>query len=260
MSEAMVLAERNGAVLVLTLNRPERLNAAPPALFEQLAAYLDNLGDARAVLITGGERAFCSGADLAGKMMAPGSAGDNAYAALTGTYNPTMEKLADLPVPIVSAVNGPAAGIGCSLALAADFCVMGESAYLLQAFVNIGLVPDGGSSWMLPRLAGKARATEMMLLGERIHGPKAESWGLVYKCLPDAVVQDEALALAQRLAEGPSMALGLMRRGIMASLQSDYAEGLAREAADQREAGNSADAAEGTIAFIQKRKAEFKGQ
>jgi 2-(1,2-epoxy-1,2-dihydrophenyl)acetyl-CoA isomerase len=241
MADDLILAHRDGAVLVLTLNRPERLNAAAPEMFDELSAKLETLGDARAVLITGGTRAFCSGADLSGGMMSSG-------------------KLAKLPVPIVTAVNGPAAGIGCSLALAGDFCVMGESAYLLQAFVNIGLVPDGGASWMLPRLVGKARATEMMLLGERIHGPKAESWGLVYKCLPDAVVQEEALALAQRLAAGPSLAIGLMRQGILASLESDYTAALAREADDQRRAGNSADAAEGTLAFLAKRKAEFKGQ
>jgi 2-(1,2-epoxy-1,2-dihydrophenyl)acetyl-CoA isomerase len=260
MADDLILAHRDGAVLVLTLNRPERLNAAAPEMFDELSAKLETLGDARAVLITGGTRAFCSGADLSGRMMSSGMPGDNAFERLTSSYNPGMLKLAKLPVPIVTAVNGPAAGIGCSLALAGDFCVMGESAYLLQAFVNIGLVPDGGASWMLPRLVGKARATEMMLLGERIHGPKAESWGLVYKCLPDAVVQEEALALAQRLAAGPSLAIGLMRQGILASLESDYTAALAREADDQRRAGNSADAAEGTLAFLAKRKAEFKGQ
>lgn len=259
MADEMILARREGAVLVLTLNRPERLNAAPPELFEELVAKLGALGDARAVLITGGTRAFCSGADLSGRMMNSGQPGDNARARLLSSYNPGMQALAALPVPVVTAVNGPAAGIGCSLALAGDFCVMGESAYLLQAFVNIGLVPDGGASWTLPRLIGKARATEMMMLGERIHGPKAESWGLVYKCLPDGEVQEAALALAQRLANGPSIALGLMRQGIMASLQSDYPGALAREAEDQRVAGNSADAAEGTVAFMTKRKAEFKG-
>ena len=260
MADDMILAHREGAVLVLTLNRPDRLNAAPPEMFDEMSARLDALGDARAVLITGGTRAFCSGADLSGGMMVSGMPGDNAHEGLNSSYNPGMLKLARLPVPIVSAVNGPAAGIGCSLALAADFCLMGESAYLLQAFVNIGLVPDGGASWMLPRLIGKARATEMMLLGERIHGPKAESWGLIHKCLPDDEVQDAALALAQRLAGGPSLAIGLMRQGILASLESDYAAALVREANDQRRAGNSADAAEGTMAFLAKRKAEFKGQ
>ncbi len=250
---------RDGDVLVLTLNRPERLNAAPPELFAELSAALEARGDARAVLITGDARAFCAGADLSGGMLAGGNVGDNAHAALTNGYNPLMQRLARLPVPVVSAVNGPAAGIGCSLALAADFCVMGERAYLLQAFVNIGLVPDGGATWMLARLVGRVRATQMMLLGERIYGPQALDWGLVYACVADDAVYDTALALAGRLAAGPTLALGLMRAGIMAALDSDFARALAREADDQRRASASHDAAEGSIAFLQKRKPNFTG-
>lgn len=260
MSYDMIRAERNGDVLVLTLNRPERLNAAPPAMFVEIGHALDNLGAARAVLITGEGRAFCSGADLSGRDSGgevPG--GERARNSLTDHYNPTMLKIAHAPVPIVSAVKGPAAGIGCSLALAADFCVCGEGGYFLQAFVNIGLVPDGGASWMLSRLVGKARATEMMLLGERIYGPKAADWGLIYKCVPDVVLMEEALALAHRLAAGPTLALGLMRQGIAHALELDYATALAHEAERQAKAGASADAMEGAISFLQKRKAVFKG-
>jgi 2-(1,2-epoxy-1,2-dihydrophenyl)acetyl-CoA isomerase len=251
---------RSGDVLTITLNRPERLNAAPPAMFDEIGDALDALDGARAVLITGEGRAFCSGADLAGRGESAASGGQNAYRALTRSYNPTMMKIARLDVPVATAVNGPAAGVGCSLALASDFTIAGESAYFLQAFVNIGLVPDGGASWMLARLVGKARATEMMLLGERIPAAKAEAWGLIYKCVPDAELMDQANALGTRLAAGPTRALGLMRQGLAAALESDYAKALTMEAENQRIAGDSEDAREGGMAFLQKRKAEFRGR
>lgn len=247
---------REGDVLIITLNRPERLNAAPPKMFDEIGAVIDALDGARAVLIHGEGRAFCSGADLAAR----GESSGGPYEALTQSYNPTMVKLSRLPVPIVTAVSGPAAGIGCSLALAADFCIAGENAYFLQAFVNIGLVPDGGASWMLARLIGKARATEMMLLGERVHGPKAADWGLIYKSVADDAVLDEAKALAARLAAGPTLALGLMRQGLAEALDGDYAAALQREAENQREAGKSADAMEGGMSFLAKRKPVFQGR
>lgn len=251
----MIRTARDGDVLVITLNRPDRLNAAPPQMFEEIGAALDRLDGARAVLIHGEGRAFCSGADLAVR----GQRAGGPYEALTQSYNPAMLKLARLAVPVVSAVNGPAAGIGCSLALAADFCLADESAYFLQAFVNIGLVPDGGASWMLARLVGKARATEMMLLGERIHAPKAADWGLIYRYVPDGRLMSEARALAHRLAAGPTVALGLMRAGLAEALDGSYAAALDREANNQRIAGVTADAVEGATAFMQKRRPVFRG-
>lgn len=245
-------------IATITLDRPERLNAAPPLMFDEIGDALDRLEGARCVLITGEGRAFCSGADLAGRESAT-SGGQNAYRALTRSYNPAMVKLARLGVPVVTAVNGPAAGIGCSLALAGDFAMAGKSAYFLQAFVNIGLVPDGGASWMLARLVGKARAAEMMLLGERIGAEKAAEWGLIYKWCEDDCLMDEARALAVRLAAGPTLAIGLMRQGLAMALESDYATALTLEAERQRTAGDSADAREGAMAFLQKRKAAFKG-
>ena len=247
-------------IATITLNRPERLNAMPPQMAEEIGAALDQLDGARVVLITGEGRAFCSGADLSARRAGGSvSGGQGAYAALTKSYNPLMLKLAKLNVPVITAVNGPAAGIGCSLALASDFAIAGKSAYFLQAFVNIGLVPDGGASWMLARIVGKARATEMMLLGEKISGEKAADWGLVYKCVEDTELMTEAQALAVRLANGPTMALGIMRQNLAAALDADYATALVREAEGQQVAGDSADAREGAIAFLQKRKAEFKG-
>lgn len=255
-----ILTARDGDVFVITLNRPDRLNAMPPLMADEINAALDQLDGARAVLITGAGRAFCSGADLQGRGDASIAGGSAPYAALTQQYNPLMMKLARLPVPVVTAVNGPAAGIGCSLALAGDFAVAGKSAYFLQAFVNIGLVPDGGASWMLPRLIGKARATEMMLLGEKISGEKAESWGLIHKCVEDSMLLEEAMALAKRLAGGPTLALGIMRQNIAAALEADYASALVREAEGQRIAGTSVDAMEGAMSFLQKRKAAFQGK
>lgn len=255
MTYETIRTARDGDVLTITLNRPERLNAAPPRMFDEIGSAIATLDGARAVLIHGEGRAFCSGADLQGR----GDGISGPYEALTEHYNPVMIALSRLPVPIISAVTGPAAGIGCSLALAADFCIAGETAYFLQAFVNIGLVPDGGASWMLARLIGKARATEMMLLGERVHGPKAAEWGLIYKSVADDAVLDEARALAHRLASGPTMALGLMRQGLAEALDGDYATALHREAESQRKAGSSADAMEGAASFLTKRKPVFRG-
>jgi 2-(1,2-epoxy-1,2-dihydrophenyl)acetyl-CoA isomerase len=261
MTYETIRVEIESQIATITLNRPERLNAMAPVMAEEISRALDSLNDARAVLITGEGRAFCSGADLAGRGEGgPATRGDTAFASLTNSYNPLMLKLAKLPVPVITAVNGPAAGIGCSLALASDFAIAGQSAYFLQAFVNIGLVPDGGASWMLARLVGKARATEMMLLGEKISAEKAADWGLIYKCVADVELLPQARALALRLAKGPSLALGIMRQNLADALEIDYAAALSREAEGQRIAGDTADAREGALSFLQKRKAEFTGQ
>ena len=254
-----ILSERRGDVAVLTLNRPDRLNAAPPALFDELRAALGALDGARAVLITGAGRAFCSGADVGGGALNAADPPQATYAALTEHYNPTLLAIAGLGVPVVSAVRGPAAGIGCSLALAADFCVASETAYFLQAFVNIGLVPDGGASWMLPRLIGRTRALEMMMLGERVGAAKALEWGMVHKVVADDALDVEALALTERLAAGPTVALGLMRQGVAYALEADYAAAMTREAESQRAARGTADSTEGGLSFLQKRRPAFKG-
>jgi 2-(1,2-epoxy-1,2-dihydrophenyl)acetyl-CoA isomerase len=259
--ETIRLAQ-TGQVAVITLNRPQRLNAAPPQMFAELLAALQQLPamGARALLITGEGRAFCSGADLqGGTLSAPTSRGAGAYQALTQTYSPTMLALSRLAIPVVCAVNGVAAGIGCSLALAADFTLAARSAYFLEAFVNIGLVPDGGATWMLARQIGKARATEMMMLGERIPAEQAAHWGLIYRAVDDADLMAQAMALAERLANGPTRALGLMRQGLARAMEQTYAEALATEATHQMLAGDSADASEGGMAFLERRKAVFQG-
>ncbi len=257
----MIRVERDGPLLVITLNRPERLNAAPPQMFEEIraAAMLAADDGARAVLITGEGRAFCSGADLANNASMAGPMSDHILKALNEGYNPVMMALAALPIPIVTAVNGAAAGIGCSLALAGDFTIAAKSAYFLQAFVNIGLVPDGGSTWMLPRLVGVARAMEMVMLGERIPATTAAEWGLIYKAVEDDALPAEARALAMRLANGPTLALGAMRKLMREGLDSSYPTALAAEAEAQSKVCMTADSIEGTAAFLTKRPANFTG-
>ncbi len=249
-------------VATITLNRPDRLNSMPPAMADDIRAALDHLPGlgARALLITGEGRGFCSGADLGGDRSASAvGGGANSRKALRNHYNPMLLALANLDIPVVTAVNGPAAGVGCSFALSGDFTLAGKSAYFLQAFVNIGLVPDGGSSWLLPRLIGVPRALQMMMLGEKIGAEQAADWGLVYKVVEDDALMDEATALAQRLAAGPTVALGTMRKILRAGLSQGFAETLDAEAMGQFVAGNSADAVEGVMAFVEKRKAAFKG-
>ncbi len=260
MSYEHIIVESDGPVTTITLNRPDRLNACPPDMAVEIRDALTDIGETRCFVITGEGRAFCSGADLAARGDRPVTGGRGAYDSLGMSYNPLMIQMAECSVPIVCAVNGPAAGVGCSIALAGDFVIAGKSGYFLQAFVNIGLVPDGGASWMLPRMIGKARATEMMMLGEKIPGEKAADWGMIYKCVDDDALMDEAKALATRLANGPTLALGQMRANINFALQNNYPAALHQEAVGQRRAGDSADAMEGGAAFLMKRKAEFKGK
>ena len=260
MSYETIRAEREGPLLTITLNRPERLNAMPPKMADELGQAFYDLGDARAVLITGEGKGFCSGADLSarGEASALGGKGGS-HEALINHYNPAISQLIRANVPVICAVNGPAAGVGCSLALAADFTIAGRSAYFLQAFVNIGLVPDGGSTWLLARAIGRARATRMMMLGEKISGEQAEEWGLIYKCVDDADLMTEARALATKLANGPTVAYAQMKRNLATALDTNLQMVLLAEAEAQRLAGATADAMEGGMAFLQKRKAEFKG-
>lgn len=255
-----ITLETKDNVAIITLNNPDRLNACSLDMADEITAALDQLGDARALLIAGAGRAFCSGADLQAGASSGVSGGQASYAALMKHYNPLMLKLARLEIPVVTAVNGPAAGIGCSIALAGDFVVAGKSGYFLQAFVNIGLVPDGGASWMLTRLVGKARATEMMMFGEKLYGEKAAEWGLIHKCVEDSELAAESFAVALRLAKMPTVALGIMRKNLNDAMQCDFQTALQREAEGQRIAGDSQDARIGAIAFLQKKKPEFIGK
>jgi 2-(1,2-epoxy-1,2-dihydrophenyl)acetyl-CoA isomerase len=247
-------------IATITLNRPDRMNACSLDMAGEINDALSTMQGVRCLIITGAGRGFCSGADLSARGERSISGGEGSYIALTRHYNPLMMNLARLNLPIITAVNGAAAGVGCSIGLAGDFVIAGKSGYFLQAFVNIGLVPDGGASWMLPRMVGKARATEMMMLGEKISGEKAAEWGLIYKCVEDEALQAEARALATRLANGPTVAYATMRKNILTAMENSYAEALLAEAEGQRIAGSSADAAEGGRAFLEKRKPAFQGR
>lgn len=260
MSYEYIRVDTDGPLTTITLNKPERLNAMAPGMADEIGQVFYDLGDARAVLITGEGKGFCSGADLSarGDGSALGSKGGS-HQALSQHYNPAINQILRAEVPVICAVNGPAAGVGCSLALAADFTLAAQRAYFLQAFVNIGLIPDGGSTWLLTRAIGRARATRMMMLGEKISGQQAEEWGLVYKCVADDALMDEARALAEKLANGPTIAIKQMKRNIALALDGGVNDVLLAEAEGQRIAGASQDAMEGGMAFLQKRKAEFKG-
>jgi 2-(1,2-epoxy-1,2-dihydrophenyl)acetyl-CoA isomerase len=254
-----------GDVAVITLSDPATLNAASVEMAAELNEALKTAAigrDAkRAVVLTGEGRGFCSGANLTagpggGKLDGDGQ--PDAGAALETLYNPMITTIRDLPIPVVTAVNGPAAGIGCSIALMGDLILAAESAYFLQAFRRIGLVPDGGSTYILPRLIGKARAMEMMLLGEKIPAAQALAWGLVNRVVPDAELIPTALGLARELAAGP-YSLGLIRKAVWASLDADWAQQLSHERFAQRTAGKTEDFREGVAAFLQKRPTAFKG-
>lgn len=256
-----LIVENHGAVAVLKLNDPATLNAMGEDLSAELIDAFIRIqrGDiaCRAVVLTGAGRAFCSGANLQGH--AGGARSKDTGERLEKVINPFLKSLRELPQPIITAVNGPAAGIGCSLALMGDMIVCGESGYFLQAFRRIGLVPDGGSTWMLPRMIGKARAMEMMLLGEKVPSHIAEKWGLVNRVVADSVLMAETMELAQELAEGP-YSLGLTRKLIWDGLELDHDEALDAERWAQKDAGASADAAEGVAAFLAKRPAKFTGK
>lgn len=253
-----ILCHVENAVGTITLNRPDRLNALTPEMAGEIVDALHampGLG-ARAVMLNGAGKGFCSGTDLQMEGGLPEDLGE----LLEYHYNPMMEKIMASPLPLVAAVHGACAGIGCSLALACDIVLADRSAYFLQAFINIGLVPDGGATWMLPRLVGRARAVEMMMLGERISGEKAEDWGMIYRVVDNEALAAEAMSLAQRLANAPTFALGLLRAGVAEALESNFPQALAMERRHQRDAGRSADFAEGVQAFLAKRPAKFEGR
>jgi 2-(1,2-epoxy-1,2-dihydrophenyl)acetyl-CoA isomerase len=260
MSYTEISVEIADGVATITLNRPERLNACTATMADEIADALDHLEDARVVVITGAGRAFCAGADLQSKGEATGNAGDAIYESLSRHHNATLLKIARLNVPVITAVNGPAAGMGCSLGLCGDLVIASRSAFFVQAFVNVGLVPDGGATWLLPRLIGKARTMEMMLLGERISAEQAAEWGMIYKCVDAGEFVDETRKLALRLANGPTAAIAMIRKNIGTALETTHANALFMEAEAQRTAFMTLDASEGRQAFLEKRQPIFKGR
>lgn len=257
--EHIRLEQSPAAVATITIARPDRLNALSGQTLDELRSAVEESGrsGARCLLLTGEGRGFSSGADLGGD---GGGLPEDAGAALEKYYNPLVEAIFASPVPVVAAVNGPAAGAGCSLALAADIVIAARSAYFLQAFVNIGLIPDAGATWLLPRLVGRARAMEMMLLGERVPAEKALEWGLISRVVEDEALEAEAVALATRLAQGPTVALGLIRRLARDAEQLALGDALAAERVAQRQAGETRDFKGAVMAFLQKQQPRFEGR
>ena len=257
-----VILERRGGELRITLNRPDAMNAWNKQLgHELLAAVEEAAGDdaVRAVTITGAGRAFSSGADLKAGFDPTPEGHPDVETVLHEVYHPIITGLRRLPKPVLAAVNGPAVGIGASLALASDLIVARESAYFLLAFVNIGLVPDGGSSLLLPERVGLARATEMAMLGERIPAPAALEWGLINRVVPDDGFEQAIDDLAAKLATGPTKAYAGIKLQLNSWLFGRMAEQLDLEASLQQQSAASGDFLEGVQAFLEKRPAAFGG-
>ncbi len=263
MNYETILFELTNNAARLTLNRPDRLNSFNVQMHAEVAEALtavERNPDIRALLITGAGRGFCAGQDLSDRAVAPGGAGVDLGESLENRYNPLIRRLVALPKPVVCAVNGVAAGAGANIAFAADIVLAAKSARFIQSFANIGLVPDSGGTWMLPRLAGQPRAIALALTGEPLSAEKAEAWGLIWRTVDDAELQAEATKLVERLANGPTKGLGATKLAIRGSWSQTLDTQLDLERDLQRELGRSHDYKEGVAAFGEKRPPKFTGR
>jgi 2-(1,2-epoxy-1,2-dihydrophenyl)acetyl-CoA isomerase len=264
-AEPPVLTAREGAVAIITLNRPAALNSFTAAMHALLLPALDTAAadpSVRAVLITGAGRGFCAGQDLNDPgMVSAGEAdgqGADVGAVIERYYRPLATRIRSMPVPVLAAVNGVAAGAGANFALCCDLVVAARSASFIQAFSKIGLVPDCGGTWLLPRLVGRARALGLAMTGDRLPAEEAQRMGLIWQCVDDAALMDSALALATRLAAMPVHALAETRRALDSALAMDFGDAITLEADTQRALGRRHDFAEGVSAFLGKRVPKFK--
>lgn len=260
LSESTVLLAVSDGVATITLNRPDRLNAFNETMHSELTHALDRIEldrAIRAVLLTGAGRGFCSGQDLNDRAtVEQPDLGDT----IDRLYNPLVRRLKKLERPVIAAVNGVAAGAGANLALACDIVLAAKSAIFVQAFIKIGLIPDVGGSYALPRLVGQARAMGLAMLGEQISGEQAADWGLIWRAVNDDQLMDEAKGMARQLATQPTVALGLIKRAINASATNDLDQQLELERDLQRQAGKTEDFTEGVNAFLDRRPANFRGR
>ena len=262
MSYQNILFSIEAGVAKLTLNRPEKLNSFTAAMHVEVQDALARLradASARVLLITGAGRGFCAGQDLSDRAVEPGAEPVDLGSSVEQYYMPLVLALRALPMPVVCAVNGVAAGAGANLALACDIVLAARSASFVEVFCKLGLIPDTGGTWHLPRLVGHARAMGMALLGDKIDATTAEQWGLIWKCLPDAGLMDAANSMAEHLALAPTKGLAFTKRAIQASYANTLEQQLALEAGMMRELGASEDYREGVAAFMEKRCPHFKG-
>lgn len=258
----LIVARRDG-VLSITLDRPDVLNSFNGRMADELRSAIEGAADdasVRAVLLTGSGRAFCAGQDLAEVMPRPGEPMPDLGDVVKRQYNPIVRAIRVLEKPVVCAVNGVAAGAGANIAFACDLVVAADSATFIQSFAKIGLIPDSGGTFILPRIIGLQRAAALTMLGEKLEATRAKEWGLVYEVVPASVLADVSFDLARRLAAMPTRGLGLAKRGFNAAFANDLDSQLALEETLQREAGMTSDYAEGVRAFVEKRAPTFEGR
>jgi 2-(1,2-epoxy-1,2-dihydrophenyl)acetyl-CoA isomerase len=263
MAHSSIIAEATDGVHRITLNRPDRLNSFTDAMHTALREALWAVAadeTARALVLTGAGRGFCAGQDLADRAVAPGDAPPDLGASIERNYRPLVLALRNLPVPVIAAVNGVAAGAGANIALACDIVIAAESASFIQAFCKIGLIPDSGGTYWLPRLVGDARAMGLALLGDKLPARQAAEWGLIWRCVPDAELAGTVAQLAQHFATAPTLGLVRTRHALHASAHNALETQLDLERDIQRDLGRSADYREGVAAFMAKRAPNFRGR
>ncbi|MCF6689055.1 MULTISPECIES: 2-(1,2-epoxy-1,2-dihydrophenyl)acetyl-CoA isomerase PaaG [Raoultella] len=261
--EAFILSTVEQGVMTITLNRPDRLNSFNDLMHQQLAECLTQAerdDSVRCLLITGAGRGFCAGQDLNDRNVDPSGPAPDLGLSVERFYNPLVRRLAALPKPVIAAVNGVAAGAGATLALGCDMVLAARSASFVMAFSRLGLVPDCGGSWFLPRVAGRARAMGLALLGEKLSAEQAAQWGMIWQLVEDAELADTSLQLARHLAAQPTFGLGLIKQALLAAETNGLDAQLDLERDYQRMAGRSADYREGVSAFLAKRPPQFSGK
>jgi 2-(1,2-epoxy-1,2-dihydrophenyl)acetyl-CoA isomerase len=259
MADQTIILEQLGDVARITLNRPDRLNSFTAAMHAELRDALAQLGDARVVVLTGAGRGFCAGQDLNDRAVSPGEAVDLGET-VQRDWNPLVRTLTSLPQPVIARVNGVAAGAGANIALACDIVIAGKSAKFIQSFSAIGLIPDSGGTWALPRLVGQARALGLALTGEPLPAEKAAEWGMIWKAVDDEALDAEVDAVANKLASLPPLGLSAIKQMIRSSWQHSLDEELERQAQAMQRLGFTEDYREGVAAFLEKRQPTFKGR